>query len=316
MMKRALITGIDGFVARHLVDRLRVEGFEVVGIGRAPTAHVPAAKGVVRVTGDVCDATFVARTLREFFPSHVFHLAWEFGSPVDADRNVLAATTLFDAVAKAKPDAWTLLASSSAVYGSPKIQPIDESAPLAPLTPYGASKVAIEQVAAQFRRTSNVRVVVTRTFNLIGPGVPQRLFPGSLAAQVVSAERGGPRTIKVGRLDSSRDYVDVRDAVRAYTDLASREVGEPAEFNVCGSVARSSAALAQEFLAQAEVPVELVHDTARLQSGDVDSQCGSAARLRALTGWSPTISFAQSVRSMLEHARAGATVANGRASRS
>jgi nucleoside-diphosphate-sugar epimerase len=79
----------------------------------------------------------------------------------------------------------------------------------------------VETAAASFRSAHGMNIVVARTFNLLGPGMPPRLFAGSLAAQIAAAERGGSPAIKVGRLDSSRDYVDVRDAVRAYLALAS-----------------------------------------------------------------------------------------------
>jgi nucleoside-diphosphate-sugar epimerase len=307
MTQRAIVTGLGGFVAGHLADRLLASGYEVLGIERFSSESSGRAAGVVRAIGDVCDSAFVLRTLRDFRPSHVFHLAWAFGdsSPGGAsnDRNLAAATGLFDAIRRSGLEPCTLLASSSAVYGSSPIQPIDESCALAPFTPYGASKVAIEEVAERFKRDHGLRILVTRTFNLIGARAPLRLLPGSLAAQVVAAERGGSRTIKVGRLDSSRDYLDVRDAARAYVALVGCEPAEYAVFNVCAGVACSSLALAKEFIAAANVPVELVHDRARLQSGDVDTQCGSAARLCAATGWSPMISFSGSVQSMLQHAR-------------
>jgi len=314
MTQRAIITGVGGFVAGHLADQLLAGGHEVLGIERISSEGSGRAAGVARAIGDVCDSAFVLRTLREFRPSHVFHLAWAFGDSslggTPNDRNVAAASGLFEAIRRSGLDPRTLLASSSAVYGSPTIQPIDESCELAPFTPYGVSKVAIEEMAERFRRDHCLHIVVARTFNLIGARTPLRLLPGSLASQVAAAERGGPRTIKVGRLDSSRDYLDVRDAVRAYVALSMGDPGEHTVFNVCAGVACSSLTLAQEFIAAADVPVELVHDMTRLQSGDVDTQCGSAARLRSVTAWSPTISFADSVRSMLEHAR-GLAAASG-----
>jgi nucleoside-diphosphate-sugar epimerase len=308
---RALVTGIAGFVGGHLAALLRDSGFEVCGIDRLPVAAEMAGDGVDTKIGDVCDRAFMTRTVREFQPSHVFHLAWTFnsggkGSPGSTDSDVVAATALLEAVRQVARTSWILLASSSAVYGSPERLPIDEDSALKPTTAYGVSKVLMEQTAAAFHHEHGMNAIVTRTFNLIGPGVPQRLLPGSLAAQVVAAERGGSRTIRVGRLDSSRDYLDVRDAVRAYIALAMRSTVGPRVFNVCAGVARSCRELVDEFIAAARVPVELVHDTTRMQVGDIDCQRGRAARLDQATGWMPAIPFSTSVREMLELERAAA----------
>jgi nucleoside-diphosphate-sugar epimerase len=164
---------------------------------------------------------------------------------------------------------------------------------------------ALEMAAASFRGAHEMNIVVTRTFNLLGPGMPSRLFAGSLAAQIVAAERGGSRTINVGRLDSSRDYIDVRDAARAYLALAmaSQLAQEPWVFNVCAGVSHSCGELADMMLALSSVPVKLDHDVSRLQSGDIDDQQGSAARLQRTTGWRPTIALSTSVRDTLDHAR-------------
>jgi len=373
---RALITGIGGFVGGHLSALLRQEGFEVWGIDRLPVAAGVANRAVAIELGDVCDPAFTDRIVQAARPTHVFHFAWEFdpsriGSTDAANRNVLGLTVLLESIGASARHARVMIASSSAVYGAteqrptdkeaqPKQttaypisdgaldrQPIDEDAPLKPINAYGISKVAMETAAASFRGPHGMNIVVTRTFNLLGPGMPSRLFAGSLAAQIVAAERGGPRTIKVGRLDSSRDYIDVRDAARAYLALAmaskptiderdaaqvdvalasqpavdvcdaapahlalalaSQPTQEPWVFNVCAGAAHSCRELADEMVALASVPVTLDHDASRLQSGDIDYQRGSSARLQRTTGWTPAIAFSTSVRDTLDHARSGAS---------
>lgn len=306
---RALITGSSGFVGRHLAKLLRERGIEACGVDRTTVAADFSGSAVETRVGDVCDRSFMAHTVQEFEPSHVFHLAWTFnkgekGGPGSIDNDVVAATVLFETVRAAGRRSWILLASSSAVYGCPAAQPIDEEAPLNPTTPYGVSKQLTEEAATEARRNHRINIVVTRTFNLIGPGVPQRLLPGSMASQIVAAENGGPRAIRVGRLDSSRDYLDVRDAVRAYVSLAERSINTPAVFNVCAGVSRTCRELADEMISAAKVPVELVHDTTRLQAGDIDFQQGVAARLEQATGWAPAIRFSRSVCDMLDLERA------------
>jgi len=305
---RALITGIGGFVGGHLATLLQQEGFEVGGIDRLSVAAGGATSAVATESGDICDPSFTNRVVRDAKPTHVFHLAWEFdqnqtASADAANRNVLGLSVLLEAIGVSARDARVVIASSSAVYGAPERQPIDEEAPPKPTTAYGRSKAAVEAAADGFRGRLGQNIVITRTFNLIGPGMPRRLFAGSLATQIAAAERGGSPAIKVGRLDSSRDYVDVRDAAHAYLALARLSAREPWVFNVCSGVSRSCEELADQMLAMAGVPVTLIHDDLRMQAGDVDAQSGSAARLRQATGWAPSFSFSASVRDTLDHAR-------------
>jgi GDP-4-dehydro-6-deoxy-D-mannose reductase len=305
---RALITGIGGFVGGHLANLLRQEGFDVCGIDRRPVSAGVAASTIATELGDICDPSFTNRVVRDFQPTHAFHFAWEFdqnrpGGADAANRNVLGVSVLLKAIGMSAREARVVIASSSAVYGAPERQPIDEEAPLKPTTSYGASKVAIEAAAASFRSAHGLNIVVTRTFNVLGPGMPRRLFAGSLAEQIAAAEHDGSRTIEVGRLDSSRDYIDVRDAARAYLALASQPTHEHSVFNVCSGVSRSSQELADQMLAQAKVSVKLVHHDSRMQTGDVDYQQGSAARLQRTTGWTPTIAFSTSVCDTLARAR-------------
>lgn len=307
---RALITGVGGFVGRQLAILLREHGHEVLGVHRSPLGRADGMNFESRL-GDVCDQPFMDRMIGEFGPSHVFHLAWSFGGPPGGpsptDPNVLAARTLFSAVGRwGEEEPWILLASSSAVYGAPVRQPISEKAPLLPKTPYGESKVATER-EVKLALDQGRNVVTARTFNLIGPGVPSRLLPGSLASQVVAAEHGGPRTLRLGRLDSSRDYIDVRDAVRAYLDMALAPTLGYRVFNVCGGVATSGAELVDEFRAASRVPLDVSVDQTRIQAGDVDTQQGTAARLEDEIGWKPVIRLPESVGSLLEFQRSMAS---------
>jgi len=308
---RALITGCNGFVGRLLVAHLRAGGAEICGIDRTAQDPDATGAGVTLVPGDILDASFVGKVLLQARPSHVFHMAAVMGtSGTDRagllDVNAQGTAVVADAVRRHAPGAWLLLASSSAVYGAQDALPIGEDAPSRPTTPYGESKAAAEDAARRVAADGDIRLVIARTFNLLGPGMSRHLFAGSLAAQIVAAEHGGPSRIRVGHLQGKRDYVDVRDAVRACVSLTACDSGT---FNVCSEVARSSQELADRMCAHATVPVTLEHDAARLQTGDVDEQRGSFRRLAAATGWAPAISFDQSVRDVLEHERRVATTA-------
>jgi GDP-4-dehydro-6-deoxy-D-mannose reductase len=303
---RALITGVRGFVGSHLATLLHRAGHDVCGIQRSASIADPGASKHHARVGDVTDEEFLEEVIDDFEPTHVFHLAWAFDVPAaarTADPNVRAAEALLGAVRRFRhASPVVVFASSSAVYGMPKQQPIDEGSPLAPSTAYGESKVAAER-EADAAREAGCQVLTVRTFNLTGPGVPVRLFPGSLAAQVVDAERAGAGTIRVGRLDSARDYIDVRDAVAAYYALAAAPRLRHHVFNVCGGVATSGEQLVEEFRAASTVPLTVARDQSRVQAHDVDSQRGDARRLEDAVGWKARISISESVRALLDFQR-------------
>jgi GDP-4-dehydro-6-deoxy-D-mannose reductase len=145
--------------------------------------------------------------------------------------------------------------------------------------------------------------IVTRTFNLVGPGEPTSLVCGAFASQIAAREAGleqGPLT--VGNLDSQRDFLDVRDAVRAYV-LAATRGSAGAVYNVCrGEPARISDVL-RILIAQARTPIDVRPSTGATAT-DVPVQFGDPGRLVAATGWTPAFTLAQSLEALLEWQRA------------
>jgi GDP-4-dehydro-6-deoxy-D-mannose reductase len=307
---RALITGISGFVGSHLAEHLRGSGATVYGISRHPSPTGAAA----HAAGSLLDEHFLRRTVLEVRPTHVFHCAALIGGDDDAEAlyetNVLGTLHLFAAFSAADLHPTVVVAGSSAVYGRPKLLPVTEEHPLAPMTHYAASKIGQEMVALSRFHSFGLRVIRARTFNLVGPRQPQTLVTSSLARQIADAERGGSRTVRVGNVHPLRDYTDVRDAVRAYALLAEHGVGGEV-YNVCSGKGRSVREALDALVAQARVGIDVQIDRQRLRATDIDEQRGSFERLRAATGWQPSVPFEQSLTDLLDdwRARLGAPAA-------
>ena len=126
-------------------------------------------------------------------------------------------------------DPRVLVTSSAEVYGAvtdPARLPLTEESPTAPLSPYAASKLAAEALAAQAHLGHGQQVITVRPFNHIGPGQSPTSPSPALARRIVEAERHGASTIPVGNLSARRDFTDVRDVVRAYR-CSSRSSGRP-----------------------------------------------------------------------------------------
>jgi GDP-4-dehydro-6-deoxy-D-mannose reductase len=281
---RAFITGAGGFVGRHLCARLLEIGDEVIAVD----AEV-----------DVTDPDAVAVAVASARPEAIYHLAaqthvgesWAY--PGEALRVNVLGTAAVLAAARALPEPPVVLVVSSAeVYGAvdPDDLPIDESAPLRPVSPYAASKAAAEQLAAQAHYGYGQPVIVVRPFNHVGPGQSPGFVVSALAQRIVEAQRRGARTVAVGTLTARRDYTDVRDVVRAYRSLVTDGTrGEV--YNVCSGHDVAVSQMAERLAELAGAEVDFVPDPALIRPVEVPVLRGDGRRLAADTGWKPEISL-------------------------
>ena len=304
---RVLITGVSGFVGRHLSTELNSEGAEVLGTARTafPTA-IPEHRPHTTL-GDLTQEGWMVELLQRFRPTHVIHLAGVTegaagGYAVQYEVNLVATVRLLEAIRSSGLDPWILVASSSAVYGDAKSNdlPLTEDEPLRPVNHYGVSKAAQELATLCAFLNHRLRTVRVRTFNLVGPGQPATLVASDLARQIAQAERADrPAVVRLGNLAARRDYTDVRDAARAYALLAARaEAGEV--YNVCSGRSHAVQDCVDILTRLARVPVTVQVDEARIRPSDLPNQVGSPDRLRAATGWQPQIPFDVSLKDLLD----------------
>jgi GDP-4-dehydro-6-deoxy-D-mannose reductase len=297
---RALVTGATGFVGRYLVEALEEEGAEVTPCGG------PHDEGVLPI--DITDGAAVRAALDIARPDVVFHLAAatfvpeSLANPMGAYvTNVRGTACVAQAIREYARESVAhvrlLFTSSAEVYGlqPPEAYPLTERCILAPANPYAASKAAAEMLLLGEARSFGLDVVIARAFNHIGPGQNDRFAVASFAAQLASISGGANPQLYVGNLEARRDFLDVRDVVRAYVALArGGAAGEI--YNVCSGVARSMRDVLRELIIAAHVPVEVRDDPARMRPADLPLSVGDATKLRAATGWEPNIAFAASIR--------------------
>ncbi|HEU5395306.1 MAG TPA: GDP-mannose 4,6-dehydratase, partial [Candidatus Methylomirabilis sp.] len=178
--------------------------------------------------------------------------------------------------------------------------PLTEDRPLQPLTPYGISKAAAEQVGLFYRRARGLPVVVARAFNHTGPGQEPAFVCSDFARQIARIEAGQAEAVlRVGDLAARRDFSDVRDVVRAYGLLL--EKGTPGEvYNVCSGKAWSIGEILGILRGLAGRPIAVEADPARGRSEDVPALVGSFAKLEAATGWRPAIPLERTLKEMLD----------------
>jgi GDP-4-dehydro-6-deoxy-D-mannose reductase len=286
---RVLVTGAAGFVGGYLCAALG-------------EAAVPSS-------ADVTDAAALEAEVAEAAPAAIVHLA-AVSSTTDAladpaaawHVNAVGTVNLTEAVRRAAPRARLLVVSTGEVYGDTGDGPADEGHPIAPRSPYAASKAAAEIAADQAARAYGLDVVLARPFAHTGPGHDQRFALPSFAYQIAELERAGGGELKVGDLSVHRDLLDVRDVVAAYTALLAPDV--PATtYNVARGSSVPLSDLVDVLVAEATAPIRVVRDPARLRVVDTHRLCGDPARLRAATGWTPTHSHAETLAALLAAAR-------------
>lgn len=294
-MPIALITGVSGFVGKHLQSQLTIGGWQVYGFDVRPRT-----KDVF--VGDLTDHAAVSHAIVESKPDVIFHLAGVIKSDspeIFYKVNLLGTLALFNATIESGVRSKVVVASSSAVYGRKSGEkPIAERTPLHPVTDYAVSKVAQEMAALRYYDSYDLPVMIVRMFNLLGPGQPADLACSAFARQIALAERTGQTEIVTGNLDARRDFVDVRDAVRAFEMIA--ENGKAGQiYNVCSGKAVSLQTCLSEMLSQAQRQLTPKIDAERVQKNDIPIQVGSYQKIKKTCGWYPKISLKESLTDLL-----------------
>lgn len=310
-MSRLLVTGADGFVGRWLVREALSHGHDVVaaiGPGGAPPATWLPARIAARVATVPLDLTDLASVgaLAGQVPAAVVHLA-ALSSGAAARRDPAAAhrvnaegtRRLLTALGALAVPPRCLVVSTGEVYGAGHDGPISESAPLAPVSPYAESKVAAEAAAHEAGVAHGVPVVVARAFPHTGPGQSTDFVLPAFAARLAAARDAGARTFPVGNLDVVRDFLDVRDVVRAYLLLLERGEAGTA-YNVASGTGQHLAACVRRLAELVGTDAEPTTDPALVRPADIPVLVGDPARLHAATGWYPFLSFDQTLQDLVD----------------
>ncbi len=292
---RVFVTGASGFVGQRLLPRLRQAGHEAIGADREV---------------DVTRPDEVKLALRRYAPDAVVHLAamssvaqsWQ--EPGLCYRlNFLGSRTLLRTLLEIRPDARILLIGSADQYAATRAheRPFDEHTPLRPRSPYARTKAAAELLATALAEERGLDVVRVRAFNHTGAGQSDRFVASSFARQLaaIGLGRQAPR-MRVGNLESVRDFLHVDDVLDAY--LALLEPEAPADvYNVASGRASSIQSVLDTLIRISGVEPEIEIDPERWR--ETDWLVGDASRLRHATGWQPRVPLESLLRELHEHWR-------------
>lgn len=301
-MLKILVTGINGFVGKHLLDELKNRGHEVVGLGHEAEAHP-----YVEVHADTylaCDLTDETK-VRELDLSNIdaiINLAGlaNVGASFEAEElykkvNVDVLDKLGRHLLESNSKARLIAISTGAVYDPNQPMPLTEnSSVISEGSPYALSKLSMEVVARELK-SEGLDCVIVRPFNHTGPGqAPGFLIPDLREKLAALKDTGMP--VRVGNLSTKRDYTDVRDIAKAYADLAVAETLEYDLYNVCSGKSRSGREILemmQDIMGVEDVEVEV--DESLVRPNDPADLYGDNSRLREETGWEPETPLSQTI---------------------
>jgi GDP-4-dehydro-6-deoxy-D-mannose reductase len=295
---KILVTGADGFVGSRLVPRLAADGHEVTAAIRRGTRAPQRAARVLEL--ELRDPDSVRACAAGSYQAMV-HLA-AVASGLDARRdpgtawevNAAGTARLCEALATGGGPV-CLVVSTGEVYGFGAGTALRrESDPVAPVSPYAASKLGGEIAAQEVGRRTGLRVLIARPFPHVGAGQNPELVVPAFVRRLREARARGTAAIAVGNLSVVRDFLHVDDVIEAYVALLRS--GVPGEiYNVASGEPVRIADVLARLTEMIGVAVRPETDPALLRAADIPHLVGDAGRLRGRTGWTPRHTLAEAL---------------------
>jgi len=309
-----LITGANGFCGRHLANMLVADKDDVVyGISRRiPDDLIAEHPHVKYEQCNLLDHTSVFNILKRIKPECVFHLAAEssvassWKSPINIlTNNITSQVNIFEAIRELELSCRIVIACSSEEYGLIKESdlPVNENCCFNPLSTYAVSKVSQDMLAYQYYKSYNMDIVRVRAFNLTGPGQSPNYALSSFAKQIADIEKGLIRnTLSVGNLNVKRDYTDVRDAMKAYHQIALK--AKPGSvYNLCSGKAHSLRDLLGILVSLSMEHFNIEVDEMRFRPSDLPVMLGDNTKIKTEIGWAPKIDIHDTLNDLLNYWR-------------
>ena len=307
---RVFVTGAAGFAGSYLVRELLSQGHEIGGLLYVGESRdrLPSHESFHALVGDVTDLESLTRTVSEFAPERIYHLAgqaspaasWEnpfktFAVNTGGTGNILEAARLCGGPS-------VIVVTSGLIYGTKAASrlPITEESEPHPIHPYGVSKWAAGKLARLYWERFQMPVIEVRPFNHIGPGQSLGFVVPDFASQIAEIKLGRREAImSVGNLAAERDFTDVRDVARAYRLLG--DLGVPGRtYLICSGKAVSVEQILGKLIEIAGIGVKVNAESDLLRPLDEPRIVGSYARIQQDTGWQPKINLNQTLADTLD----------------
>jgi len=311
-MPTALITGVTGQDGSYLAELLLKQGYEVVGMVRRTSTinfdrirHIQDEIEIAQ--GDLLDQLSLISILQAYRPSEVYNLAAQsfvptsFTQPVlTGEFTALGVTRLLDAIRIVDPSIRFYQASSSEMFGKVREVPQSEGTPFYPRSPYGVAKVYGHWITVNYRESYDIYACSGILFNHESPRRGLEFVTHKITNAAARIKLGLTNELRLGNLDSRRDWGYARDYVRAMWLMLQQDSAE--DYVVATGETHS----VREFLEESFSHVDLdwqeyvVQDESFYRPAEVDLLVGDASKAGRQLGWEPSVSFAELARLMVD----------------
>jgi len=296
---KAFITGIDGFIGKHLCQLLKNKGIKVTGIDVKKTKYIQC---------DLTNKEKLFKIIEKENPDYIFHLA----SPIlrsdklidkalakNLEVDLFGTVNLLQAASQLKRKPKILIVSTAAVYQKNKGEPFKETDKLEPRTGYGLSKLTQELVGLKLAKSYNIPLIVSRSILLIGTHQAKGFVVNDLLKQAAEIEMSKTKSVLwVGDLKTKRDFTDVRDGVRAYLTLL--EKGRPGEiYNVCNNKPVEIREIIEWLKEKSKLKFK-VKEKSQWRNNDLNVLVGNNEKLKNL-GWKPEYKLEESLQEIFDY---------------
>ncbi len=310
-----LVTGAEGFIGSHLCERLVKIGANVKALvlynsfnkdGWLEDISDDIKKDIEILNGDIRDQEFIKNICRK--SDIIFHLAalisipYSYNSPSSyVDTNILGSLNILEA-ARSGNCKKLISTSTSEVYGTAQQIPIDEMHKLQAQSPYAASKISADFLLESFVRSFNIPAVILRPFNTYGPRQSERAVIPSIIRQLLDQKI---KSIKVGNLETMRDFNYVKDTVNAFIAIAQATTNKlelGTAYNAGTGKAVSIHKVLKKLISISGVNKKIIIDKKRFRpnNSEVYNLVASSKKLNKLTNWKPEFSLEQGLQETIE----------------
>lgn len=315
-VKNYLITGFSGFVSRYFVEYLNQtqEKSNIFGIDiTEPCFDLKYCNNIDAKFSkvDLSDKNKIKNIILKFQPDFILHLAsfssvaFSWMKPIlSFNNNTNIFLNLLETVRETGIKCRVLSIGSSEEYGIVKNEdvPLSESVPLNPINPYAVARVSQELLSRVYVDGYGLNIIMTRSFNHIGPRQKEVFAVSSFAKQMVKIkkENRNKGVLRVGNLDIVRDFLDVRDVVKAYYLLLQK--GKRGEiYNVCAGRGIALKELINCIADYLRIKVELKVDRSLIRPNDNPVIIGNNKKIRDELGWHPEIPLKKSIADICDY---------------
>ncbi len=312
-MKKAIVTGITGQDGSHLADWLLEKGYEVHGVVRRASTEnferIAHLEGRIHLhQADLLDQLSIIDVIKKTKPEEVYNLAAQSFVPTSWSQPVLTGeftaigvTRMLEAIRLLDPKGIKFYqASSSEMFGKVQEVPQTESTPFYPRSPYGVAKVYGHWITVNYRESYGMFCCSGILFNHEGPRRGKEFVTRKVTNAVARIKLGLQKELRLGNLDSKRDWGYAGDYVRAMWLMCQQST--PEDYVIATGETHSVRELVETAFSHAGLDWKqyVVEDPSFIRPAEVDLLIGDASKARCALGWKPEVNFTQLIHMMVD----------------